>query len=201
MISSSWDLQPGAQKGGNDAPARAPEKGRKIRPHLQDCPRSHRQARQPQHVVSGDQPERASRKSITMGSGLEGRAKAIEAAEGVAKRLRSSATQHPQAAPQRPSKPTFVAFAKGWYQDNQNRWSPRNRDPLRSNPAAARRTPRHLPAADRPGKPEPGQAAPAGSFEEPLPCPGRGGSCGVSAASSRRQSIPVSSGTTRPGGF
>jgi integrase len=63
------------------------------------------------------------RKSVTMGSGPEGLAKAIQAAEQVAKRLRSAASKTSSVEPAEPNKPTFVACAKEWYGDNQNRWS------------------------------------------------------------------------------
>jgi len=63
------------------------------------------------------------RKSVTMGTGPEGRAKAIEAAEGVAKKLKSASTKTPSTKPDERRKPTFVACAREWYGDNQNRWS------------------------------------------------------------------------------
>jgi integrase len=63
------------------------------------------------------------RKSVTMGTGSEGRVKAIEAAEGVAKKLSSAALKTSSAKPSKPLKPTFSACAKEWFGDNQNRWS------------------------------------------------------------------------------
>lgn len=63
------------------------------------------------------------RKSVTMGTGSEGRVKAIEAAEGVAKKLSSAALKTSSAKPSTPLKPTFSACAKEWFGDNQNRWS------------------------------------------------------------------------------
>jgi hypothetical protein len=52
------------------------------------------------------------RKSVTMGTGPEGRAKAIEAAEGVAKKLKSASTKTPSTKPDERRKPTFVACAR-----------------------------------------------------------------------------------------
>ena len=80
--------------------------------------------------------------------------------------------------PAEPNKPTFVACAKEWYGDNQNRWSPETVTRYEAILRLHIEPTRHLPAADRPGKPQPGQTAPAGAFEAALPCPGRGGSRG-----------------------
>ena len=63
------------------------------------------------------------RKSKTIGSGPEGRAKAILAAEEVAKRINPATPKTSPMKSAEPNKPTFVACAKEWYGDNQNRWS------------------------------------------------------------------------------
>lgn len=75
------------------------------------------------HQWRMDITRKGERKSVTIGPGPEGRAKAIQVAEAVAKRLRSAASKTSSMEPAEPHKPTFVACAKEWYADNQNRWS------------------------------------------------------------------------------
>ncbi len=62
------------------------------------------------------------RKSVTMGTGPEGRAKAIEAAEGVAKRIRNSSSSP------RVSKglkmDTFLECARRWHSETRIKWTP-----------------------------------------------------------------------------
>jgi len=63
------------------------------------------------------------RKSRTMGVGPEGRAKAMQAAEEAARRLRNM-PKAKKSAVAAPSKPSLLECARKWHADNQNRWSP-----------------------------------------------------------------------------
>jgi integrase len=64
------------------------------------------------------------RHNRTIGAGREGLVRAIKAAEAIVKRMGSVASKAPAQQPTEALKPAFTTCAWGWYQDNQNRWSP-----------------------------------------------------------------------------
>ena len=64
------------------------------------------------------------RRNRTVGKGREGLVKAIKAAEEIIKRMGLAASKAQTQQPAEPQKPVFTVYAKEWYDDNQNRWSP-----------------------------------------------------------------------------